>query len=84
MHGGAGGSGALGLVSLVAAAAGGGISGGGRAEIPAPDSGIFFRCGWVREDQRFLLARVRLPVTEFPPAVVYITFTFTFTFEEFL
>ena len=47
MHGGAGDSGALGMVSLVAAAAGGGISGGGRAEIPASDSGIFFRCGWV-------------------------------------
>ena len=49
MHGGAGGSGALGMDSPVEAAAGGGISGGGRAEIPAPDSGIFFRCGWVGE-----------------------------------
>ena len=65
MHGGA-----LGMDLPVEAAAGGGISGGGRAEIPAPDSGIFFRCGWVGKDQRFLLARVRLPVMEFLPAVV--------------
>ena len=29
--------------------AGGGIFGGGRAELLAPDSGIFCRCGWVEE-----------------------------------
>ena len=49
MHGGAGDSGALGMVPLVTAVAGGGISGGGRAELLAPDSGIFCHCGWVEE-----------------------------------
>ena len=44
MHGGA-----LGKVPLVLAVAGGGIFGGGRAELLAPDSGIFCRCGWVEE-----------------------------------
>ena len=44
MHGGA-----LGKVLLVPAAAGGGISGEGRAELLAPDSGISCRCGRVEE-----------------------------------
>ena len=45
-HGGANGRGALGRVP---AAAGGGISGEGRAELLGPDSGISRRCGWVEE-----------------------------------
>ena len=49
MHGGAGKNGAFGKVPLVPEVAGGGISGGGRAELLAPDSGIFCRCGWVEE-----------------------------------
>ena len=55
---------------LVEAAAGGGISGGGRAEIPAPDSGIFFRCGWVGEGPAVPPCESEAPATEFPPAVV--------------
>ena len=50
MHGGAGGSGVLGVDLPVEAAAGRGISGGGGAEIPAPNSGISFCCGWVGEE----------------------------------
>ena len=49
MHGGAGDSGALGKVLLAPAVAGGGISGEGRAELLAPDSGISCHCDWVEE-----------------------------------
>ena len=49
MHGGAGENGALGKVPLVLVVAGGGIYGGGRAELLAPDSSIFCCCGWVEE-----------------------------------
>ena len=48
-HGGADDRGALSEASLGVARAGGGISGGGRTELPAPDSGIFCSCGWVEE-----------------------------------
>ena len=50
--------------------AGGGISWGGRTELLAPGSSIFCRCGWSRRVRRFPLARVRLLVTELPPAAV--------------
>ena len=50
MHCGAGDSGAVGKVLLVPAAAGGGISGEGRAELLAPDSSISCRCCWVEEE----------------------------------
>ena len=46
MHGGAGEIGALGGFL---AAAGGGISSEGRAELLSPASGISLRCGWVEE-----------------------------------
>ena len=68
MHGGAGGSGALGMDSPVEAAAAGGISGGGRAEIPAPDSGIFFRCGWVGEGSAVPPGESEAPGDGVPPS----------------
>ena len=67
MHGGAGDSGALGRDSPGEAAAGRGISGGGGVDIPAPGSGIFFRCGWIGEESAVPPARVELLVTEFLP-----------------
>ena len=39
----------MGALGRVPAAAGGGISEEGRAELLAPDSGISRRCGWVEE-----------------------------------
>ena len=39
----------MGALGRVPAVAGGGISGEGRAELLAPDSGISRRCGWVEE-----------------------------------
>ena len=65
MHGGA-----LGMVSLVAAAAGGGISGGGRAEILASDSSVFFRCGWEEEGSAVPHCESEAPGDGVPPAVV--------------
>ena len=68
MHGGAGGSGALGVGSPVEAVAGWGISGGGRAEIPAPDSDISFRCGWVGEGSVVPPCESEAPGAGVPPS----------------
>ena len=60
----------MGALGRVPVAAGGGISGEGRAELLAPDSGISCRCGWVEEGSAVPSGERGLSVADFPPVVV--------------